>query len=140
MVCAPLTSSGRPFHTRQPEYLMLFLKYSVLGLGGTKQPVEDDLRLILVLALFLKIKFSDIYVGAILLYTLNINLAFLRWIRSYIDIIFKVFIASLTSSTLKSRIILRARFCSLKILNLLDSEELPQTILQKSTCGWIYDL
>ena len=119
---------------------MLFLKYSVLGLGGTKQPVEDDLRLILVLALFLKIKFSDIYVGAILLYTLNINLAFLRWIRSYIDIIFKVFIASLTSSTLKSRIILHARFCSLKILSLLDSEELPQTILQKSTCGWIYDL
>ena len=52
---------------------MLFLKYSVLGLGGTKQPVEDDLRLILVLAMFLKIKFSDIYVRAILLYTLNIK-------------------------------------------------------------------
>ena len=41
-------------------------------------------------------KFSDIHVhvGAILFYTLNINLAFLWWIRSYIDIIFKVFIAS----------------------------------------------
>ena len=42
---------------------MLCLKYSVLGLGGIKQAAEVDLRLILVLALFLKVKFSDIYVG-----------------------------------------------------------------------------
>ena len=63
MVWAVLISSGRLFHTRQPEYLMLCLKYSVLGLGGIKQPAAVDLRLILVLALFLKVKFSDIYVG-----------------------------------------------------------------------------
>ena len=43
-----------------------------------KHPAEADLRLILVFALFLKVKFSEIYVGATLLYILNINLAFLR--------------------------------------------------------------
>ena len=36
-----------------PEYLILFLKYSVLGLGGIKEPAEDDLRFILVFTLFL---------------------------------------------------------------------------------------
>ena len=45
------------FDVRQPEYRILFLKYPVVGLGGIKQPAEDDLRLILVLALFLKVKF-----------------------------------------------------------------------------------
>ena len=48
--------------------------------------------------------------------------------------------ASLASSTLKFKITLHALFCNLNILSLLDSEELPQTILQKSICGWIYDL
>ena len=66
-VCVPLTSFGRPFHTRQPEYIMLVLKYSVLGVVRTKHPIEEDLRLILVLALFLYIKFSDIYVGVVFL-------------------------------------------------------------------------
>ena len=50
-------------HKAAREYLMLCLKYSVLGLGGIKQPAAVDLRLILVLALFLKVKFSDKYVG-----------------------------------------------------------------------------
>ena len=67
MVWALLTRSGRLFHTRHPEYLILRLKYSVLGLGGIKQPAEDDLRFILVLTLFLRVKFSEIYVGATLL-------------------------------------------------------------------------
>ena len=30
--------------------------------------------------------------------------------------------------------------CNLNIFSLLDSDELPQTILQKSMCGWMYDL
>ena len=47
MVWALLTSSGRPYHTRHPEYLILCLKYSVLGMGGIKQPALADLRLIL---------------------------------------------------------------------------------------------
>ena len=74
-----LTSCGKLFHTRYPEYLKLCLKYSVLGLGGTKQPAVDDLKSIVVLiALFRGVKFSVIYVGVILLATLYINLAFLR--------------------------------------------------------------
>ena len=69
--------SERLFHTRHPEYLILYLKYSVLCLGGIKHRAEADLRLILVFALFLKVKFPEIYVGTTLLYILNINLAFL---------------------------------------------------------------
>ena len=62
-VWAFLTSSGRLFHTRHPEYLKLCLKYSVLGLGGTKQPAVADRKRMVVLTLFRKVKFSEIYVG-----------------------------------------------------------------------------
>ena len=78
MVRALLTCFRILFHTRYPEYLILRLKYSVLGLGGIKQPAEDDLRYILVLTLFLRVKVSAIYVGATLVLALNLNLAFLR--------------------------------------------------------------
>ena len=78
MVWALLISSERLFQTRHLEYLILCLKYSVLGLGGIKQPAEDDLRLILVFTLFRRVKLSKIYAGATLLKILNINLAFLR--------------------------------------------------------------
>ena len=44
------------FHTRHPEYFILCLKHSVLGLGGTKQPAEADLSCILVLTLFRRVK------------------------------------------------------------------------------------
>ena len=67
MVWALLTSFGRLFQTRHLEYLILCLKYSVLGLGGIKQPADDDLRLILVFTLFHRVKFSLIYAGATLL-------------------------------------------------------------------------
>ena len=60
IVWAFLTSSGKLFQTRQPEYLKLCLKHSVLGLGGIKQPAEDDLKLILVFTLFRIVKFSEI--------------------------------------------------------------------------------
>lgn len=59
-------SSGRLFHIKHPEYLKLCLKYSVLGLGGIKQPEAEDLRTIEVLALFRKVKFSEIYSGVML--------------------------------------------------------------------------
>ena len=70
-------SSGKLFHIRQPEYLRLCLKYSVLGLGGTKQQA-DDLKLTVVLTSLRNVKFSEIYSGVDLLKTLNINFAFLR--------------------------------------------------------------
>ena len=66
-VGAFLTSSRRLFHTRLPEYFILCLKHSVLGLGGTKQPAKADLSCILVLALFRIVNFSEMYVGAKLL-------------------------------------------------------------------------
>ena len=58
------TCAGRPFHNRHPEYIKLFFKYSVLGLGGTKQPAVDDLRLTFVSKTsFLRVKSSEIYYG-----------------------------------------------------------------------------
>ena len=66
-VSAFFTCAGRPFHNRHPEYLKLFLKYSVLGLGGTKQPAVDDLRLTFASkTLFLREKmFRNIMLGQI---------------------------------------------------------------------------
>ena len=52
IVGAFFISSGKLFQTRQPEYLKLCLKHSVLGFGGIKQPAEDDLKFILVFKLF----------------------------------------------------------------------------------------
>ena len=71
-------SSSKLFHIKHPEYLRLCLKHSVLGFGGTKQQVDVDLKLIVVLTLYRKVKFSEIYSGVDLLKTLNINFAFLR--------------------------------------------------------------
>lgn len=71
-------SSGKLFHIKQPEYLRLCLKYSVLGLGGTKQQADVDLKLRIELTLLHNVKFSEIYSGIDLLKTLNINFAFLR--------------------------------------------------------------
>ena len=43
------------------HHLKLCSKYSVLGLGGTKQPAVEDLNII---PLFLEVKFSEIYLGS----------------------------------------------------------------------------
>ena len=66
-------SSGKLFHIRQPEYLRLCLKYSVFGLGGTKQQA-DDLKLTVILTSLRNVKFSEIYSGVDLL-----RVDLLRW-------------------------------------------------------------
>ena len=41
-VCAFLTLLGKLFHIRHPEYLILCLKHSFFGSGGTKHPAAVD--------------------------------------------------------------------------------------------------
>ena len=43
-VCALLTLLGNLFHIRHPEYLILCLKHSFFGSGGTKHPAAVDLK------------------------------------------------------------------------------------------------
>ena len=50
-----LITSGKLFQIKHPEYLMLCLKHSVLGFGGTKHLVDADLRFTNMLKLLRKL-------------------------------------------------------------------------------------